>query len=129
VVHRTVRRRRTTLRREGAHDPERSGLGHRGQRRPQLAVDCRRPGLGVSTRFATTATTWSPGTRGEFDSGGVLQLDSPFFEAREVSAIIDFVETQPTTKFEDQQPTDPLIGMVDGSYGSGIQWVTAATDD
>jgi ABC-2 type transport system ATP-binding protein len=70
--------------------------------------------------------TWDP--RGEFASGGVLQLDSPAYEARDVSAIIDYVAQQPGTKFDTGSTTDPLIGMVGGSYGGGIQLVTAATD-
>ncbi len=71
--------------------------------------------------------TWDP--RGEYFSGGQLQIDSPDYEARDVSAIISWVATQPEVKL-DGDPTnlDPRMGMVGASYGGGIQLVTAATD-
>ncbi|PXX12950.1 ABC-2 type transport system ATP-binding protein [Mycolicibacterium moriokaense] len=68
--------------------------------------------------------TWDP--RGEYFSGGVLQLDSPDYEARDVSHIISWVAQQPETKLDG--PNDPRIGMVGASYGGGIQLVSAATD-
>ncbi|WP_286199089.1 CocE/NonD family hydrolase [Mycobacterium sp. ELW1] len=69
------------------------------------------------------------GPRGEYSSGGQLQIDSPDYEARDVSAIISWVATQPEVKL-DGQPSDldPRMGMVGASYGGGIQLVTAATD-
>ncbi len=72
--------------------------------------------------------TWDP--RGEYFSGGQLQIDSPDYEARDVSAIISWVATQPEVKL-DGDPTNldpPRMGMVGASYGGGIQLVTAATD-
>ena len=68
--------------------------------------------------------SWDP--RGEGASGGVLQLDNPFFEGRDVQAIIDYVATLPGTSLDD--PGDPTMGMIGGSYGGGIQWVTAGID-
>ncbi|MET0699026.1 MAG: CocE/NonD family hydrolase, partial [Mycobacterium sp.] len=68
--------------------------------------------------------TWDP--RGEYGSGGQLQIDSPDFEARDVSAIISWVATQPEVQLD--TPGDPRMGMVGVSYGGGIQLVTAATD-
>jgi ABC-2 type transport system ATP-binding protein len=84
--------------------------------------------------------TWDP--RGEFASGGVLHLDSPEYEAKDVSAIITWVSGQPETAFDpgttvspgqafdSNSPTanNPLIGMVGGSYGGGIQLTSAGTD-
>jgi ABC-2 type transport system ATP-binding protein len=91
-------------------------------------VDGLVPGLAPLRNTRYNVVTWDP--RGEFASGGTLQLDSPSFEGRDVSAIIDWVATQPATEFDttDKTKTDPLIGMVGGSYGGGIQWVTAAID-
>jgi ABC-2 type transport system ATP-binding protein len=91
-------------------------------------VDGLVPGLAPLRNAGYNVVTWDP--RGEFASGGTLQLDSPSFEGRDVSAIIDWVSTQPATEFDpsDRAKTDPLIGMVGGSYGGGIQWVTAAID-
>ncbi|WP_328362144.1 CocE/NonD family hydrolase [Mycobacterium sp. NBC_00419] len=68
--------------------------------------------------------TWDP--RGEFASGGVLQLDNPFFEGRDVSAIVSWVAGLSASKLD--SAGDPVVGMVGGSYGGGIQLTTAATD-
>jgi ABC-2 type transport system ATP-binding protein len=71
--------------------------------------------------------TWDP--RGEYSSGGQLQIDSPEYEARDVSAIISWVATQPEVLLDGQDSAlDPRMGMVGASYGGGIQLVTAATD-
>ncbi len=103
------------------------GLGSAGNTDPNsiTIVDGLVPGLVPLRNGGYNVVTWDP--RGEFASGGVLQLDSPEFEARDVSAIIDWVVQQPTTQFPTGS-TDPLLGMVGGSYGGGIQWVTAASD-
>jgi ABC-2 type transport system ATP-binding protein len=103
------------------------GLGSAGNTDPNsiTIVDGLVPGLVPLRNGGYNVVTWDP--RGEFASGGVLQLDSPEFEGRDVSAIIDWVVQQPATKFPTGS-TDPLIGMVGGSYGGGIQWVTAASD-
>lgn len=69
--------------------------------------------------------TWDP--RGEFASQGQLQIDNPFFEGRDVSAIISWL-TSPANPGRPQVKTDdlgdPLIGMTGGSYGGGIQLTT-----
>ena len=106
------------------------GLGTAGNIDPNSVtiVDDLVPGLAPLRDDGYNVVTWDP--RGEFASGGTLQLDSPDFEGRDVSAIIDWVAQQPATEFDptDTDKTDPLIGMVGGSYGGGIQWVTAAID-
>jgi ABC-2 type transport system ATP-binding protein len=68
--------------------------------------------------------TWD--ARGFGTSGGTVMIDHPKFEAKDVSALIDFVEEQPEAAFE--KAGDPLIGMAGGSYGGGIQFITAARD-
>ena len=45
------------------------------------------PGIAPLRDAGYNVVTWDP--RGEFASGGVLQLDSPAFEGKDVSAIID----------------------------------------
>jgi ABC-2 type transport system ATP-binding protein len=82
--------------------------------------------VGVATLRDTgyNVVTWDP--RGEYFSGGVLQLDSPDYEARDVSSIISWVVQQPEAELDG--PNDPRIGMVGASYGGGIQLVSAATD-
>ena len=69
--------------------------------------------------------TWDP--RGEFASGGQLQIDNPFFEGRDVSAIISWLTSSanPAVSQVKTAPSgDPRIGMTGGSYGGGIQLTT-----
>src|SRR3954463_10202992 len=68
--------------------------------------------------------TWDP--RGFGDSGGNVEIDSPDFEARDASALIDMLAQQPEVQLD--KPGDPRLGMAGASYGGGIEWVTAATD-
>lgn len=82
-------------------------------------------GVGTFRDAGYNVVTWD--SRGEHDSGGILQLDNPFFEGRDVSALIDYVATQPGTQLDGAN--DPRMGMVGPSYGGGIQWVTAGTDN
>jgi ABC-2 type transport system ATP-binding protein len=81
------------------------------------------PGLVPLRDDGYNVITWDP--RGEFASTGILQLDSPAFEGQDVSSIIDFADTLSATQ---KAGTDPLIGMVGGSYGGGIQLVAAGID-
>ncbi len=69
--------------------------------------------------------TWDP--RGFGDSGGNVEIDSPDYEARDASALIDMLAKQPEVQLD--KPGDPRLGMAGASYGGGIEWVTAATDD
>jgi ABC-2 type transport system ATP-binding protein len=82
------------------------------------------PGLAPLRAAGYNVVTWDP--RGEFASGGILQLDSPFFEGRDVSAIIDWLAQQPEAQLD--SPGDPRMGMVGGSYGGGVQLVAAGID-
>jgi ABC-2 type transport system ATP-binding protein len=68
--------------------------------------------------------TWDP--RGEWSSGGRLDMDNPDFEGQDMKAIISWIATQPEVSLD--SPGDPRIGMVGASYGGGIQLVTAAID-
>jgi ABC-2 type transport system ATP-binding protein len=68
--------------------------------------------------------TWDP--RGEWSSGGSLDMDNPDFEGQDMKAIISWIATQPEVALD--SPGDPRIGMVGASYGGGIQLVTAAID-
>jgi len=68
--------------------------------------------------------TWAP--RGFGASGGIVSIDTPSIEGRDVSAIIDYVATQPWAQLDG--PGDPRVGMAGGSYGGGIQYSTAIAD-
>ncbi|MFG2276148.1 alpha/beta hydrolase family protein [Streptomyces chartreusis] len=68
--------------------------------------------------------TWDP--RGFGASEGAAEIDSPMYEACDVSHIIDWIADQSGVALDHRG--DPRMGMVGGSYGGGIQWITAATD-
>lgn len=68
--------------------------------------------------------TWDP--RGFGGSGGVATFDSPTFEGRDVSALVDYVAAQPEARLD--AAGDPRAGMSGSSYGGGIQLVAAAID-
>lgn len=72
--------------------------------------------------------TWDP--RGEWASGGVMELDSPFYEARDVASIISWAGSDANIAASQVAAIDgdPLVGMVGGSYGGGIQFTAAAID-
>ncbi|HEU4979480.1 MAG TPA: CocE/NonD family hydrolase [Solirubrobacteraceae bacterium] len=81
-------------------------------------------GVGPLRNAGYNVLTWDP--RGFGSSGGTVEVDSPDFEARDVSALIDYVARQPEAQLD--APGDPRVGMSGGSYGGGIQLVTAAID-
>jgi ABC-2 type transport system ATP-binding protein len=81
-------------------------------------------GLGPLRRAGYNVLTWDP--RGFGRSGGQVEVDSPDYEARDVSALIDWLAKQPEAQLD--RTGDPRVGMNGSSYGGGIQWVTAARD-
>ena len=81
-------------------------------------------GLGPLRRAGYNAVTFDP--RGFGESGGEAKIDSPDFEARDVSRIIDYLARRGDVSLD--RPGDPVVGMSGASYGGGIQFVTAATD-
>ncbi len=71
--------------------------------------------------------TWDP--RGEYRSGGQLQIDNPMFEGRDVSSIISWLSSSTNpyasqVEMDPQNTANPLVGMTGGSYGGGIQLTT-----
>ena len=81
-------------------------------------------GIGVLRRHGYNVLTWDP--RGFGGSTGTVEVDSPKFEGRDVSAMISWVGRQPEAL--NDKRGDPRVGMVGGSYGGGIQLVSAAID-
>lgn len=79
---------------------------------------------GTLRQAGYNVVTWDP--RGEWNSGGTLELNAAEFEGRDMSAIISWIATQPEVLLDG--PGDPRLGMVGVSYGGGIQLVTAAND-
>jgi ABC-2 type transport system ATP-binding protein len=82
--------------------------------------------LGIPTlrKLGYNVLTWDP--RGFGASGGTVEVDSADFEGRDVSQLISWVAAQRGVELDAKG--DPRMGMVGGSYGGGIQLVTAATD-
>lgn len=68
--------------------------------------------------------TWDP--RGFGRSTGTITVDAADTEGRDVRRMLDWLATQKDVRLD--APGDPRAGMVGGSYGGGIQLVTAATD-
>lgn len=68
--------------------------------------------------------TWDP--RGFGPSSGSAEVDSPNYEGRDVSAMINWVAQQPGVELD--RPGVPRVGMVGESYGGGIQFAAAERD-
>lgn len=82
--------------------------------------------VGASAFRAHGYSTLAWDSRGFGRSGGEVGLDSPDVDGRDVSALIDYLATQPDVELD--QPGDPRIGMHGASYGGGIEWATAVRD-
>jgi ABC-2 type transport system ATP-binding protein len=81
-------------------------------------------GLGPLRRAGFNVLTWD--ARGFGQSGGTVEVDSPGAEARDVSALIDWLAKQPEARLDG--PGDPRVGMTGVSYAGGIELVTAPRD-
>lgn len=86
------------------------------------------PAFAMDTRYLLTqgyaVLTYAP--RGVGGSGGVMQLDSYDYEARDISALIDMLAGNDAVLRD--RPGDPRVGMIGGSYGGAIQLTAAARD-
>jgi ABC-2 type transport system ATP-binding protein len=102
------------------------GWGSGGETNAESATDTGTGivGVGPLRHAGYNVLTWDP--RGFGSSGGTVEVDSPQFEGRDVQALIDYVARQPEAQLDG--PGDPRLGMSGGSYGGGIQLVTAAID-
>ena len=90
-------------------------------------VDGLVPGINFLRDAGYNVVTWDP--RGEFDSTGRLQLDSPAYEGQDVKNIITWITANDGYTHQATDMTgDPWIGMVGGSYGGGIQWASTSVD-
>jgi len=101
------------------------GLASAGQSNPYAEFGIGGETLGVRPLRDAGYNVVTVTPRGEFNSGGILQLDNPFYEGRDVSAVVDFIAEKTPAELV---AGDPKVGMVGGSYGGGIQLTAAATD-
>jgi ABC-2 type transport system ATP-binding protein len=81
-------------------------------------------GVGPLRRAGFNVLTWD--SRGFGDSGGIVSVDSPDLEGRDVEALITWLAKQPEAKLDG--PGDPRVGMEGVSYAGGIELVAAALD-
>ncbi|RZT18310.1 ABC-2 type transport system ATP-binding protein [Mycobacterium sp. BK558] len=104
------------------------GLGLPGPTTLNLRYDSLLPhdviGIGLLREQGYNVVSWDP--RGEWRSGGRMQLQSPDFEGRDISSIISWLATRPDVALDGIN--DPKIGMVGASYGGGIQLASAVYD-
>ncbi|MGD9618742.1 MAG: CocE/NonD family hydrolase [Mycolicibacterium sp.] len=85
------------------------------------------PGIPTIREAGYNFVSWDP--PGEHASRGprdIVELDSPFFGGRDVRAIIDYLVDGKLVEVDENN--DPVIGMIGGSYGGGIQLTTSAVD-
>jgi ABC-2 type transport system ATP-binding protein len=68
--------------------------------------------------------TWD--SRGWYASGGQVENDSPSYEGRDVTAIVNWLATLPGAELKG--PNDPVVGMTGFSYGGGVQLSAAVND-
>ena len=54
--------------------------------------------MGTLLKNGYNVVTWDP--RGEWRSGGILQIDHPEFEGKDMQAIISWVAQQPEAAFD-----------------------------
>ncbi|MFZ4373770.1 MAG: CocE/NonD family hydrolase [Mycobacterium sp.] len=102
------------------------GLGSAGSSNPYSTYGIGGETLGVAPLREEGYNVVTVTPRGEFNSGGILQLDNPFYEGRDVSSVVDWIATNPLSELNGTG--DPAVGMVGGSYGGGIQLTVAGTD-
>jgi ABC-2 type transport system ATP-binding protein len=78
----------------------------------------------TGTAGGYNVVTWDP--RGEFASGGELNIDNPMLEGRDVSSMITWLTSaaNPAKAQVKTEADDPRIGVTGGSYGGGIQLTT-----
>src|SRR4051794_6061566 len=81
-------------------------------------------GLAPLRRAGFNVLTWD--SRGFGESGGTVEVDSKDFEGRDVSALLDWLATQPEQQLD--APGDPRAGMTGASYAGGIELVGAGID-
>ena len=81
-------------------------------------------GLGPLRRAGFNVLTWD--SRGFGESGGTVEVDSKDFEGRDVSALLDWLATQPEQQLD--AAGDPRAGMTGASYAGGIELVSAGID-
>lgn len=80
--------------------------------------------IGAPGDAAYNVISWD--VRGTYASGGTMQFGNPFFDGRDVSALIDWISSSTPTTLNGA--LDPAIGIVGSSLGASTALTAAATD-
>ena len=75
-------------------------------------------------RHGYVALTYS--ARGFGNSGGQITLDSPDYEVKDASRLIDLLAKNPHVQLD--KPGDPSVGIAGGSYGGALTLEAAGYD-
>jgi len=94
------------------------GWGQPGEANPDA------PAVAGLRQRGYNVVTWDP--RGFGRSGGAASVDWYRYEGRDMQALLTWLAAQPEAQRD--RRGDPRVGMAGGSYGGGIQFVTAAID-
>jgi ABC-2 type transport system ATP-binding protein len=81
-------------------------------------------GVGPLRRAGFNVLTWD--SRGFGDSGGIVTVDAPDNEGRDVQVLLDWLAEQPEAQLDGTG--DPRVGMEGVSYAGGIELVAAGLD-
>ncbi|SHN35806.1 alpha/beta fold hydrolase [Cryptosporangium aurantiacum] len=94
------------------------GWGQPGESNPDA------PAVAGLRQHGYNVVTWDP--RGFGRSGGAASVDLYRYEGRDMQRLLSWLAGQPEAQLD--RRGDPRVGMAGGSYGGGIQFVTAALD-
>lgn len=91
---------------------------------------------GSRTNSSTAFASWldagfgviSFDQRGFGQSGGKAHVENPDFEGQDVQRLVDVVAGLDWVAKDADDPTDPVLGAIGGSYGGGYQFVGAFTE-
>jgi ABC-2 type transport system ATP-binding protein len=100
------------------------GWGQPGDSNPNAASVQGFVTIATLNKAGFNVLTWDP--RGFGKSTGAAEVDYKKFEGRDVQRLLTWLSHQPGVQLDGAG--DPRAGMVGGSYGGGIQLVTAGID-
>lgn len=66
--------------------------------------------------------------RGWGQSGGKANVEDPELEGFDVESVVDFIASLDWVKHDNNDPNDPVLGAIGGSYGGGYQTIGALSE-
>jgi ABC-2 type transport system ATP-binding protein len=103
------------------------GWGGSRETNPEAGNDDMTGNVGTAAlrRAGFNVLTWD--SRGFGDSGGIVSVDAPDAEGRDVQSLLTWLAGQPEAQLDG--PGDPRAGMHGVSYAGGIELVSAGIDN